>query len=891
MWAYRAALFLLPRDFREQYRDEMLRAYARELGASRSPLARAAFRLRVFWDLVLTAVRLRVRPPPRSNAVVKGRKGMRGSARWGYDLRMALRTLRRSPGFTMMAIVTLALGLGANAAIFGAVKAVILAPFPYGDEDGLVMVWSQWINFPKTWVSTQEYQNYTRRARTLDDVAAFTGESATFTSPDNPERVQATAATANLFRTLRVEPEMGRSFTDDEARGGANVALIGYRLWQRRYGGSSDIVGRNVEIDGVATRVLGVLPRGFMLPTDYQGTTETELFRPLWIDTSADVQVPANGGGHGLYVVGRMAPDASAAGAQTDLSRLVDDLTREGVYPPEWGFRVRVIPLGDDVLGTSRRALWVLMGAVALVLLIACGNVGSLLLARGRTRAREMAVRSAMGAGREVIVRQILLESLLLAVGGGAVGVVLGMLGVRGLLSLDPGAVPRSGTVGLDAGVLAFTLAVATATAILFGLVPALRAAGQADLAGALREGRRNTGRGGRRAHGLMVAGQTALAVMLLVGAGLMLRTFQRLSAVDPGFDTDGALTLRLSLPAARYPDVASASAFYDRVLSETRSLPGVTDAAFVRVLPLATQIGDWGLQVDGYTPPPGQGTPGDWQVVSEGYFRTMDIPVVRGRTFDATDDVTGDGLVINETMARRYWEGRDPLGTLVVAMGDTTVVMGVVGDVTHNGITAEIKPKFYRLQRQIPDGLANTQRGMTLVVRAGTAGDPYQVLAPVRDIIRRADPSLAVSEVQTLDEVTAGTLGQPQMLVTLLGLFAATALLLSVVGVYGVLAYAVTRRTREIGVRMALGADRRGVVGMVVRQGMGMASLGLVVGLGGALVLTRTMRGLLYGVAPQDPATFAVVSGLFLIVTFTAAYLPARRAARTDPVGALRTD
>jgi predicted permease len=437
--------------------------------------------------------------------------------------------------------------------------------------------------------------------------------------------------------------------------------------------------------------------------------------------------------------------------------------------------------------------------------------------------------------------------------------------------------------------VFLFTASAAVLTVVIFGLVPALRTSSRADLNGLLREGSRDTGRDQRRTQAVLVAGQTALAVTLLVGAGLMLRTFANLAAIDPGFDTRNLLTMRISLPAAAYADVSSSTAFYDEVLEGVRRVPGVERAAFVRSLPLASQIGDWGLWIEGYDPRPGESTPGDWQVVTDGYFETLGVRTLSGRVFDRTDDATSDGLVINEAMARRYWEGRDPLGTRVAAMGDTSVVVGVVADLAHNGLTAEIKSKFYRLQRQIPDGLANTQRFMTLVVR--TRANPYGVLDPVRAVVRGADPSLAVSQVQTMDEVAARTVGQPKLVMTLLGVFAGVALLLSVIGVYGVLAYTVTRRTREIGIRMALGAERGSVVGMVVRQGVAMAGTGLALGLAAALVLTRGLESLLYGVPPRDPVTFATVAGLFAMVALAAAWLPARRAAATDPVRALRTE
>lgn len=808
---------------------------------------------------------------------------------WMHDLRLALRSLRRSPGFTTIAVTTLALALGATAAVFGVLNGVVLAPLPYGDQDELVMVWSRWTDFPKTWVSQAEFQTYARSNRTLDGIAAWGATSATFTDPENPERVSAAGVTVDLFRTLGVEPVLGRTFSDDEMIADADVMLIGHRLWQRRFGADPEAVGRTVEVSGTSTRILGVLPEGFQLPTDYGGTDITEVFVPFHIDVSQDVTVPFQGGGHGLYVVARVADQATPNEARADLESIIARLTADGVYTEDRGFQVLVIPIADDILGTARTALWVLLGAVGLVLLIACANVASLLLARGRARAREFAVRAAVGADRWRVARQQLFEGAMLATAGAVAGWLLAGVGVRAILALDPGSVPRADAVRLDGVVLLFTTGVALVTTLAFGLIPALRAAARTDLNGLLGQGTRETGRDGHRAQTLLVAGQTALAVTLLVGAGLMLRTFAGLTAIDPGFRTENVLTMRVSQPSANYPDVVTSTAFYDQVLNDVRALPGVRGAAFVRSLPLASQIGDWGVWVEGYEAAPNESTPADWQIVTDGYFEAMGIEVVRGRGFDASDDETSDALVINEAMARRYWGDRDPIGTRAAAIGDTAIVIGVVRDLTHNGITAEVKAKFYRLQRQIEHDNANTQRNMTLV--AWTDGDPYGQLEGVRSAIRAADPSLAVSQVQTMAEVTARTVGQPRLVMTLLGGFAGVALLLSVIGVYGVLAHTVTRRTREIGVRMALGAERGSVVGMVVRQGMAMTGAGLVVGLIGAVALSRGLETLLYGVAPRDPTTYGGVAVIFTTVALLSAWIPARRAAATDPVRALRTD
>lgn len=892
MSLYRLALGLLPADFRARYARGLLDAYRLELAERRSPLSRLRFRVRALADLAGTALRLRLDPPrargePDDAGFTTERGGMMET--WAYDTRMAIRALRRSPGFTVIAVLTLALGIGANAAIFGVVNGVVLAPLPYEDSDELVMIWSEWVGFPKTWVSDGEYRTYANRSRTLASVGAWSGTSVTFTDPESPERVGAAALTEPVLETLGVEPILGRTFTPEEHETSADVVLLGHRLWQRRFGGDPSVVGRTVEINGTLSQVVGVLPAGFRLPTDFGPGDESEVYGPFSIDMDPSIPVPQSGGSHGRYVVARLAPGATVDQARTELSGFVDELAAEGVYSPEMAFRVQVHDVHADILGPARPALGVLLGAVALVLLIACGNVANLVLARSRGRAREIALRAAVGAPRGRVVRQLLLEHAALALAGGVAGLALARVGVGAILALDPGSVPRSDAVGMSGPVLLYTLGITAVTALLFGLVPALRTASGSP-GGLLREGQRETGdRANRRGQSLLVAGQTALAVTLLVGAGLLLRTFHGLTAIEPGFETDDVLTMRVSLPTSQYPEIASVSAFFDGVLRDVRALPGVERAAFARMLPLASEIGDWGLWVEGYTPGPGEYMGGDWQVVTEGYVETMGIPVLQGRTFTLQDGDGSDELLINQAFADRYLGGRTAIGSRVAAMGDTAVVVGVVGNVTHNGITGEIKPKFYRLQRQIPDNLSGTARSMTLV--AQVRGSPYSALDPVRQVIRRADPTLAVSQVQTLDEVMQRALGQPRLLVTLLGAFAGLALVLSVVGVYGVLAYTVSLRTREIGVRMALGAERGRVVRMVVRQGMAMALSGLAVGLLVAAWLGGFLDGLLYGVASRDPMTFVAVAVVFSVVALTAAYLPARRAAGTQPVEALRAE
>jgi putative ABC transport system permease protein len=886
----RLARRLLPGPFLKRYGKGIEEALRQDLGAVPSGFRRWARLGRAMVDLLLVAVRLRLNPPAGPNgprpAGHPGGEGMMGTL--AYDVRMAARALRRSPGFSLVVAGTLAVAIGANTAIFGVVQGVIVRPLPYDEPDRLVAVWSRWNVFPKTWVSDAEYRIYANGNRTLSSLGAWAGTSVTFTDPSAPERVRAALVDPSLLPTLGVVPAVGRPFTREEHRDSGNAILIGHGLWERRFAADRAVVGREVEVDGTLRRVAGVLPQGFQLPTDFGSGGRTEVLLPGFVDLDPAIPVPSNGGSHSLYVAARLHPGVAVEEARADLERLVDDLEAEGVYAPERAFNVLVFDLASDVLGPVRRALWVLLGAVFLVLLIACGNVASLVLARGRARAGEMALRAAVGASRGRVLRQLLVEyGLLTAVAGGA-GLALGVVLMGSFLALDPGSIPRGADVTPGLSMVLWAAGLTVVTLLVAGLAPALRALGDAP-SGLLREGRRDTGgRRLRRGRGVLVATQVSLAVTLLVGAGLMVRTFAGLSGIATGFDAARTLTLRLNLPAVTYPDVAATRQLHDDVLRQVRALPGVEAAGFARSLPLASEIGDWGMQVEGYTPSPGESMGGDWQVVTEGYVEAMGIPVLEGRAFESGDDSDLDQLVVNRALVDRFFRGRPALGSRIFTMGDTSVVIGVVGNVTHNGLQADVKPKFYRLQRQLPDGLAGSSRSMSLVVRTA-ADDPYALLPPIREVIRRRDPTLAVAEVQTMDEVVERALGQPRLLLTLLGAFAGVALLLAVVGVYGVMAYSVAQRTREIGVRMALGARREKVTAMVIREGMTMALAGLGVGLLAAAGLGHLLEGLLYGVPARDPATFGAVACLFAAVSLVAAGVPAWRASRTDPVEALR--
>jgi putative ABC transport system permease protein len=818
---------------------------------------------------------------------IMGGEGRMG--RWIQDLGYALRSLRSAPDFTLTAIFTLALGIGATAAIFSVAHGVLLQPLPYDDPDQVVTIQAVWDNYPDgTWVAEDEFRLWHQENRTLEDAALYYRGSAVFTDVENPERVGAALVTPNLFSVLGVEPVVGRTFTWEEARLPDPPLLLSWEAWQRRYGGDPDVVGRTVEVDGALTPILGVLPQGFALPVDYGLSTPTDLFGPVFVDLESPAPELGTGGSHGAYVVGRLREGVGAAEADADLKRIQAQVPAVGLYGPERGFTVRVDDAKDRIVGSARGRLGLLLGTVAFVLLIACGNVANLLLSRAERRSREMAVRNALGAGRGRLVRQLLLESALLAGVAGVLGLAVAAVGVPALLAIDPDAVPRSASVSLNGTVVALTLGTALLTALLFGAAPAVRVA-RGDAAGVLREEGRARGRGpgSNRTQGLLVAGQMAMAVILLTSAALMGRTFVQLLGVDPGFrPAEDVLTLRLTVPEATYPEPGDVVGFYDALLRRVREVPGVRRAGAARLLPLASTMGDAGFRVDGYEPAPNEALQAEWQWATPGYMEVLGIPLVAGRTFGERDGAdAADVVIISQSMADRYFQGREAVGSRMLAYWDTVTVVGVVGNVAHNGITAPRKHRFYRPHAQVD--VAGPSRSLTLTVE--TDGDPYALLEPVRAEVRALDPTIPVAQVRSMDEVLAGAVAEQRFSLVLLGVFAAIALTLSLVGIYGVLSYAVSRRTREIGVRLALGAERGRVIGLVVRRGMAMALLGVLVGTLVALALSGFMEGMLYQVAPRDTVTFVGVPLLFALVALAACFVPALRAARVDPARALR--
>ena len=809
------------------------------------------------------------------------------------DLRYARRSLRHSPSFTAIVVLTLALGIGANVALVSVARSVVLRPLPYGEPDGVVSIWSQWAGFPKTWVSIPEYRLYRDTFESFGDVGLYFDTSANLTDQDDPERIGLAYVTPNVFDVLDVEPILGRGFTPEEAKPETSeVVVLSHEVWTRRYGASPELVGGRIELNGVPRTVVGILPPGFRLPIDFARELPFDVHVPMDVPEGV-VDIPRNGGSHSYYGVARLADGVSPEQALAEALAWNQRAVVDGLYAEERQFRTLVIPVADDVIGNARTAIWILLAAVGFVLLIACVNVANLVLSRGQERRREIALRTALGAGWRRIFRQLMTESLVLAALGGVLAVVLARWALTALVALEPGSIPRLADARLDEQVMLFALIATVITAVLFGVVPAFSTS-RPRLRDALSQGARgsSSGIGSQRFRSGLVSFQLAIAVVLVMAAGLMIRTFAHLAAIDPGFRAEKVLTMRLWTPEKDYPEPSDIVAFYERLLESARALPGVEVAGAVRILPLATQIGDWGTRIEGYVPAENESTGTDWQVATAGYFEAIGIPLLEGRTFTTADHTEGESVVIvNESFAKRYWPGVSALGHRIMSRGADDPpwnrVVGVVGDVRHNGITASVKQKWYRPHSQYHLSSGFTPRTMTLAIR--TSVPPQSLVGPVRTIVRQLDPKLPLARVRTLEDVLSGSVAQSRFTMALLASLSALALLLAAVGVYGVISYAVSQRTTEIGIRLALGASPGGVLGMVVRQGLLMSVIGVAVGAALAVLATGLMDSVLYGVGPRDPLTFTLVPLVLLAAALLGAIVPALRAARVNPVIALR--
>ena len=815
------------------------------------------------------------------------------------------RGLRRSPGFFLLAILTLGLGIGANSAIFTVVNAVLLRPLPYPEPERLVAVrhTAPGVGFDLLEHSDATYLLYRNQNRVLEDLGIFWDGSVALTGGPQPERVGAAGMSPSVFGILRVPPALGRTLVEaDGGPGGEKVLVLSHGLWQRLFGGDPKAIGRTLRIDGVARQVVGVMPEGFHFPN-----AETELWLPLVVDPANLTVTNFNFPG-----IGRLRPGVSIEQARRDLGALVwripevyagSELSRGMLEHAKMAMVVR--PYRDEMVGDLSRTLWLLLGSVGIILLIAGANVANLYLVRAEGRQREVAVRTAIGATRGEIARVFLGESVGLSLIGGLLGLALAAAGVRLLLALQPEGIPRLEEMGIDGAVVGFTLLLSLAMGLFIGGLAVLRY-GSPDLVPALKEGGRGgtVGRARHRARQGLVVAQVALALLLLVGAGLMLKSFWGLANVDPGLKPEGVLTLRLDLPEPDYPDVHATARFVSRLLEEVRAIPGVEKAGTITLLPL-TGTGDNSTHTieDRPTPPdtvpPVLGT----RFVSPGYFEAMGIPLLEGRAFDRIDpQKRSDEVLVSKSVADRFWPRGSALGKRLTPGlpedGRWATVVGVVGDVRQEGLHRPVLDGVYyplvRLDLSTR-GKADEEgewvpRTFSLVVRGNRGGgDPMSLARPVQKAVWELDPNLPLAQVRSMEQVVERSMARTSFTLVLLAIGAAVALLLGAVGIYGVISYVVSQRTQEIGVRMALGAKPADVSGMVLKEGLALALLGIGLGIAGALAVTRFMRALLFEVSTTDPATFAAVPLLLAAVALLASWLPARRAAGVDPLEAIR--
>jgi putative ABC transport system permease protein len=799
------------------------------------------------------------------------------------DSRYAVRMLLKSPGFTLVAVLTLALGIGVNTAIFSVVNAVLLRPLPFDAPERLVKVYS---TNTKRGTSTNPFSfpnfaDFRSTQQSFEAMAAYTGTSAALSGGDFPEQVNGVSASADLFKVLGTRAQMGRTFEpEDEREGGAPVVVISDGMWRRRFGSDPHIVGKQITLAGRSLTVVGVMPQNFQ----FLFTTATpEFWTPL--DPKDDMNVQR--GAIYLSVIGRLKPGVTIEQAGAEMRTIATQLAEQ--YQAENGNRnVNLVPALEDMTQSLRPTLLVLLGAVGFVLLIACANVANLLLVRASGRVREIAIRVAHGASRRRIIQQLLTESILLAVLGGGLGLLLAVWGVELLGKVVPTGVPRFDQTSLDTTVLGFTILASVLTGIVFGLAPALSAS-RLDLNEALKEGGRSAteGRGRNRIRSVLIVSEVALSLVLLVGAGLLIKSFMRLRSVNPGFNPQNTLTASLSLSPVRYDDDAKILRFYEQVVDKASRIPGVESAGAIIPLPLGNNTLSISFTVAGRPePPPSDHPSAGARITMPDYFRTMGIPVTRGRAFTLDDNEAAPKVVIiNETFAQRFFPGEDAIGQrLNLGMNDIHAeIVGVVGDVHHAGLDKEAGPEFYVPLKQVP------LSDMALVVRTKGAIDAASLTTALREAVREVDKDQPLFGVRTMESMVAASVARQRFGMTLVALFALAALALASVGIFSVMSFLVTQRTHEIGIRMALGAQSRDVLRMVLGQGMFFTLVGIGIGLVAAFALTRVMTGLLIGVSATDPLTFAGVSLLLMSVALLACYLPARRATRVDPMTALR--
>jgi putative ABC transport system permease protein len=800
------------------------------------------------------------------------------------DIRYGLRGMWRSRGFTAVAVLSLALGIGANAAIFSLVNAVLLRPLPFPEPDRLVMVWEDQasIGFPRDTPAPANYVDWKTQNRVFQDMAAMSWRSGNLTGDGEPERISAYGVTANFFPLLGVQPALGRNFLPEEDRPGVGkTAILSFNLWQKRYGGDRNIIGKDILLDGEKHRVIGVAPAGFQFLERYIG---------LWVPQAFTSEELASRDNHYLAVVARMKPGVTLTEAQADIQTITQRIARD--YPKEAeNMGAAVVSLHEQVAGKTRRPLYVLLGAVAFVLLIACANIAGLLLSRATGRRREIALRSALGASRWRVVRQLLTESILLAGLGGVCGALLASWSFEFLRRLIPDEMLMTASLKIDLPVLGYTLATSLIAGVLFGLAPALQIS-RIDLNEALKQGGgRGGGASGGRLRGAFVVAEVALALVLLVSAGLLLQTIFRLRGQYSVLHPEKLLTMRTALSQNDYHAHSKRVAFYDQTLERVKSLPGVVSAGFTTSVPLQWKGGANGFSIEDHQPPPGVTTNANHRQISAEYLQTMGVALREGRYFDDRDTLQSMPVVmVNETLARQHWSGASAVGKRIkIGSPDSEfpwlMIVGVVADVRQMDVDAPVKAEMYFPYRQFATHPFFAPRD--LVIRA--MGDPMSLVPAVRGAVRAVDPNQPISNVATMAELLGEETAARDVGMILLSVFAALALLLASLGIYGVLAYFVAQHTPEIGVRLALGAQRRDVFALVLKRGLTLALGGVGIGLIAAFALTRLLSSLLYEVSATDPTTFVIIPLLLIVVALLACYLPARRATKVDPLIALR--
>ena len=806
------------------------------------------------------------------------------------DLKYALRMLRKNPAFTVVAILTLAVGIGANSAIFSVVNSVLLRPLPYRQPDQLVRVYSEFptMQLRKFWLSPPEFLDIQREAKSWEAIGAWAPGGRNVGTESEPLRVTSAVITRSLLDVLGVQPERGRNFTEEEDRnGGPKVAIISYGLWQKGFGGASDIIGKQIQVNATTTTVVGVMPANFSFPPG--SNDQVEVVVPFQFDTAN----PGSRGSHYLSVIGRLKPGVNSGQAQSEMTSLMAGWKSEGrsqhLLNPD---RHPVVMLGlhEDVVGSARKAVWLLMAAVAFVLLIACVNVANLLLARAEARHREFAVRLALGAGLKRMVRQFVAEGFVLVLIATILGVALAFAGLKSLLLFAPDSVPRTEEITVGLPVLGFTIAVAIVAVFLFGLAP-LAQVSERNLANWIRgAGQRAIRGGGQTLRKSLVVTEIALAVILVIGSGLMIRAFWKLQQVNTGFDPKGVVSFSLNLPASKYK-APERLQFMNALEQKLSTVPGVASVSMASGLPPLRQIDANDTEIEGYQPTPdGPAQNVDyWNPVGTDYFKTMKIRLLEGRTFEPRDD-NPDAMkvvVINQALAKRFWTG-SPIGRRVnPGFLDPKVwftIVGIVEDTKNAGMDKPAGPELYFAARQVNQFLDSN---ISFVVRGANDSTPLE--GSIRGAVRELDPTLPVYNLWSMNEVVSKSMVQPRFLALLLATFSGIALFLAAIGIYGVMSYSVAQRTQEIGVRMALGARQLHVLRLIFGQSLGMLLIGVVIGLAGAIALTRLMRTLLFEITATDPVTYVSVIGLLTVIALLACYIPARRAAKVDPLIALR--